>query len=317
MPVLTILLRKATAFLLTLAAVSAVVFGVMNVLPGDPAVTILGIEATPEALAALRTQLGLDAPAWQRYLGWIAGMIEGDLGNSFSFHVPVTELIGERLPLTLSLAVGATVLTIVSALALGAFAAVNHHRPGDWAVTMISQLGIAVPVFWFSMLLVLLFAVNLRWLPSGGFPGWDDPVAALRSLVLPTVSLCFVQTAILARVVRTSVLEVMQLDYVRTARSLGYSRRHVLWRHILPNALIPIVTIAGMQFAAVVTGTIVIENVFYLPGLGRLAFQAISNRDLITVQALVLFFAAIVVATNFLVDLLYLAIDPRLRGDGD
>jgi len=178
----------------------------------------------------------------------------------------------------------------------------------------LSQLGIAIPAFWLSILLVLLFAVKLRWLPPGGFPGWSAPSAALRSLILPSIALALVQSAVLARVTRSSMLEVMRLDFARTARATGLSRARVLWRHVLPNALVPIITIVGMQFANVVTGTIVIENVFYLPGLGRLIFQAISNRDLFTVQALVLFFAAIVVTANFAVDVLYAVIDPRLKG---
>jgi peptide/nickel transport system permease protein len=176
-----------------------------------------------------------------------------------------------------------------------------------------SQLGIAIPAFWLSILLVILFAVKLRWLPPGGFPGWDDPIIAIKSLILPTVALALVQSAVLARVTRSSALEVMRLDYIRTAKASGFSRRRILWRHVLPNALVPIVTIVGMQFAAVVTGTIVIENVFYLPGLGRLIFQSIANRDLPTVQALVMMFAVIVVTANFIVDLLYLVIDPRLK----
>jgi peptide/nickel transport system permease protein len=179
---------------------------------------------------------------------------------------------------------------------------------------LLSQLGIAVPAFWLSMLLVLLFAVKLRWMPPGGFPGWSEPLLALKSLVLPTVALALVQSAGLARVTRSSALEVIRLDFVRTARATGFSRARVLWHHVLPNALIPIVTIVGLQFAALVSGTIVIENVFYLPGLGRLIFQSISNRDLFTVQALVMMFAAIVVAANFLVDIAYVLIDPRLKG---
>lgn len=308
-------LAKRTAGLLaTLFAVSVVVFLVMNVLPGDPVLVILGIDSTPDAQAALREQLGLDAPLLDRYLTWMAGVLRGDFGTSHSFGVPVAGLIAERLPLTLSLALSATLLTVLLALALGVFAASNHRKPGDWGVMTLSQLGIAVPAFWLSMLLVLLFAVRLRWLPPGGFPGWSDPAAAARALVLPTVALALVQAAVLARVTRSSMLEVLRLDFIRTALATGLSRRRVLWRHVLPNALVPVVTIVGMQFANVVTGTIVIENVFYLPGLGRLIFQAISNRDLLTVQALVLLFAAIVVTANFIVDILYVLIDPRLRG---
>jgi peptide/nickel transport system permease protein len=307
------LARRALSFVLTLLAVSLVVFAAMNVLPGDPALTILGLDATEDALAALREQLGLNDPLPVRYFSWIGGALVGDFGISHSFGVPVSELIAERLPLTLSLALSGIVFTVILALVMGVGAAANHRGTGDWGVMFLSQVGIAIPAFWLSILLVLLFAVKLRWLPPGGFPGWDEPVLALRSLILPTVALALVQSAVLARVTRSSVLEVMRQDYVRTARATGFSRGRVLWLHVLPNALVPIVTIVGMQFAALVTGTIVIENVFYLPGLGRLIFQSISNRDLPTVQALVMLFAAIVVTANFIVDLIYVLIDPRLK----
>ncbi|MEP3331901.1 ABC transporter permease [Sedimentitalea sp.] len=307
------LFRRTTGFILTLFAVSVVVFVVMNVLPGDPALTILGLDATDDALAALREQLGLNEPLLSRYLSWIWDALHGDFGISQSFRVPVSELIGERLGMTVSLAVAGMVVTLIVALSLGIGAAASHRKAGDWGIMFLSQLGIAIPAFWLSMLLVLLFAVKLRWLPPGGFAGWSDPVEALRSLVLPTIALALVQSAVLARVTRSSALEMMRQDFIRTARASGLSRRRVLWRHVLPNALVPIVTIVGMQFAALVTGTIVIENVFYLPGLGRLIFQSIANRDLPTVQALVMLFATIVVIANFIVDLLYVAIDPRLK----
>ena len=307
------LARRFGSFVLTLVAVSIVVFAVMNVLPGDPALTILGLDATEDALAALRDQLGLNQPLLQRYGAWVTGAMQGDFGVSHSFKVPVADLIAERLPMTLSLAVAGMGLTVVLALVLGVGAAANHRKAGDWGVMFLSQLGIAVPAFWLAILLVLLFAVKLRWLPPGGFPGWDEPGLAIKSLILPTVALALVQSAVLARVTRSSILEVMRQDYVRTARASGFSQTRVLGRHVLPNALVPIVTIVGMQFAALVTGTIVIENVFYLPGLGRLIFQSIANRDLPTVQALVMLFAAIVVTTNFIVDLAYLLIDPRLK----
>ena len=308
-----LLARRVLTLALTLIVVSVTVFAVMNVLPGDPALVILGIDSSPEALAALRERLGLDRPVVERYFDWVGGALRGDMGTSISFQVPVSDLIVERLPITVPLALMATLMTVLVALALGITAAMNHGRPGDWAVMTLSQFGIAVPAFWLAILLVLLFAVQLRWLPPGGFPGWDDPVAAFRALLLPTVALALVQSAILARVTRSSILEVMRLDYARTARAKGLSRREVLLRHVLPNALIPIVTIIGLQFANLVTGTIVIENVFYLPGLGRLIFQSITNRDLFTVQALVLFFAVMVVVANFLVDLAYILADPRLR----
>jgi len=307
------LLRRTFGFVLTLLAVSVVVFAVMNVLPGDPALTILGLDATDDALEALRKQLGLNEPLLSRYVHWVWDALHGEFGLSHSFRVPVSGLISERLPMTISLAVSGMLVTLIIALTLGISAAARHRTFGDWGVMFLSQLGIAIPAFWLSILLVLLFAVKLRWLPPGGFPGWSDPVLAMRSLILPTVALALVQSAVLTRVTRSSALEVMRQDFVRTARASGLSQRRVLWRHVLPNALVPIVTIVGMQFAALVTGTIVIENVFYLPGLGRLIFQSISNRDLPTVQALVMLFAAIVVTANFVVDLLYVVIDPRLK----
>ena len=307
------LLRRTIGFVLTLLTVSVVVFAVMNVLPGDPALTILGLEASDDAINALRVKLGLNEPVFTRYINWVLNVLNGDFGESHSFGVPVSGLILERISMTVSLAVFGMLLTIVIALSLGVGAAANHRKFGDWGVMFFSQLGIAVPAFWLSILLVILFAVKLRWLPPGGFPGWGDPLLAIKSLILPTIALALVQSAVLARVTRSSALEVMRLDYIRTAKASGFSRKRILWRHVLPNALVPIVTIVGMQFAAVVTGTIVIENVFYLPGLGRLIFQSIANRDLPTVQALVMMFAVIVVTANFIVDLLYSVIDPRLR----
>jgi peptide/nickel transport system permease protein len=307
------LLRRTIGFVLTLLTVSVVVFAVMNVLPGDPALTILGLEASDDSINALRVKLGLNEPVFTRYINWVLNALNGDFGESHSFGVPVSGLILERISMTVSLAVFGMLLTIVIALSLGVGAAANHRKFGDWGVMFFSQLGIAVPAFWLSILLVILFAVKLRWLPPGGFPGWGDPLLAIKSLILPTIALALVQSAVLARVTRSSALEVMRLDYIRTAKASGFSQKRILWRHVLPNALVPIVTIVGMQFAAVVTGTIVIENVFYLPGLGRLIFQSIANRDLPTVQALVMMFAVIVVTANFIVDLLYSVIDPRLR----
>ena len=305
--------RRIINFVVTLFIASIVVFASMNVLPGDPALTILGLDATEDALEALRQKLGLNEPLIKRYFLWVRNALTGDFGISHSFSVPVSELITERLPLTVSLAISGMLFTVTFAFILGVFAAANHRRSGDWGVMIASQLGIAVPAFWLSILLVLLFAVKLRWLPPGGFPGWENPADAIRSLILPTLALTLVQSAVLARVTRSSMLEVMRQDYIRTAHASGFHQRRILWRHTLPNALIPIVTIIGMQFAALVTGTIVIENVFYLPGLGKLIFQSISNRDLPTVQALVMLFAAIVIIANFIVDIAYSIIDPRLK----
>ncbi len=312
------LLKRVLALLLTLLVASALVFAVLELLPGNAAELMLGDSATPESLAALQAKLGLDQPAWQRYGRWVGGLLQGDTALSTSYDTPTAELITERLQVTLPLAVMAMALTVVLALALGLYAASRHNRLGDVGVMAASQLGIAMPNFWFAILLILVFAVHLQWFSAGGFPGWtaDDGggiLDGLKALVLPAISLALVQAAILARVTRSAVLEVLREDFVRTARAKGLSKRQALLRHVLRNAMIPVLTVAGLQFANLITGTIVVENVFVLPGIGRLVFQAISNRDLIVVRDVVMLLAAVVVVVNFVVDVLYALIDPRLR----
>jgi len=308
------LAKRFLTFLATLIGASLVVFLVLEILPGDPAQIMLGTDARPDTLAALRTKLGLDRPPLERYLAWVGGLLRGDFGLSYTYGVPVAELITERLQVTVPLALIAIVLSTTLALTLGIYAASHHNKAGDWGVMAFGQAGIAVPNFWFAMLLILLFAVHLGWFSAGGFPGWSGGMGpALKSLVLPACSLALVQGAILARITRSAVLEVMREDFVRTARAKGLSRRATLWRHVLRNALIPVVTILGLQLSALLTGTIIIENVFSLPGLGRLVFQSINQRDLIVVKDVVVLFAALVVTINFAVDLIYVAIDPRLK----
>jgi peptide/nickel transport system permease protein len=312
------LLKRLAAFVITLAAASLVVFAVLEVLPGNAAELRLGDSATPEALAALQAQLGLDRPAGTRYLQWVGDLLRGRTAVSASYDTPTATLIAARLRITLPLALMAMTLTVVLALALGVYAAARHRGLGDVGVMAASQLGIAIPTFWFAILLILLFAVRLQWVSAGGFPGWTEdegggPWAGFKALVLPAVALAVVQAAILARVTRSAMLEVMREDYVRTARAKGLTRRQALWRHVLGNAMVPVLTVAGLQFANLVTGTIVVENVFVLPGLGRLVFQAIGNRDLVVVRDVVMLLAAVVVAVSLGVDLLRAAIDPRLR----
>jgi peptide/nickel transport system permease protein len=290
------------------------IFAALGILPGNAAEVRLGATATPEAVKALSEQLGLDRPPAERYWRWVGGMLRGDLGMSVSYDTPVSELIRERLVVTAPLAVLAMLLTTVLALALGLYAASRHNRLGDVGVMTASQIGIAVPNFWFAILLILLFAVKLHWFSAGGFPGWDDePWQAFKALILPAISLAVVQAAILARITRSAVLDVLREDFVRTARAKGLGRRAVLWHHVLRNALVPILTVMGLQFANLVTGTIVVENVFSLPGVGRLVFQAISNRDVLLVQGIVMLLAASVIVINFIVDVLYALIDPRLK----
>lgn len=308
------LLKRFLTLIATLAATSVIVFLVLEILPGDPALLVLGIDATDEQLAVFRREYGLDRPMLDRYLDWLAHLAVGDFGISYAYKTPVWPLIAERLALTYPLALGAMLLTVVLALGLGVYAAAQHNKPGDLAIMGVSQLGISIPNFWFGLLLILLFAVNLGWFSAGGFPGWGNGVvAAAKSLLLPSVSLAVVQAAILARITRSSVLEVLREDFVRTARAKGLQRQAVLWRHVLRNALIPVVTVIGLQFGNLLTGTIVVEQVFALPGLGRLIFQAISNRDIEVVKAAVVLLAFTVVMVNFIVDILYAVIDPRLK----
>ncbi|RLC05682.1 MAG: ABC transporter permease [Deltaproteobacteria bacterium] len=310
------LFKRLITMLITLLVASSIVFFVLEILPGDPAAVMLGINAEADTLAALRAELGLDRPVAVRYFAWLGDLVRGDLGISYTYDVPVSELIKERLILSFPLAILAITLSTLIAIPLGIIAASNHTRPLDFLVMIFSQLGIAIPNFWFALLLIIIFSVFLGVLPAGGFAGWDAGIVpALLSLLLPTIALALPQSAILTRVTRSSLLEVLKEDYIRTARAKGSSRRRTLWRHALRNAMIPVVTIMGLQFSFLLAGTIIIENVFYLPGIGRLIFQAIAQRDLIVVKNLVILLAGSVIIINFIVDMLYAVIDPRLRGE--
>jgi len=306
--------RRLTALMVTLLVASLLIFLLLEILPGDPAAVILGVGAQEDTLRALRAELGLDLPAPVRYLNWLGEVIQGDLGRSYTYDTPVQELLLNRVELSLPLALLAILLSTGIAIPLGVFAASRHRKVADTGIMGFAQLGVAVPNFWFAILLILLFSVKLGWFSAGGFAGWDAGwFPAFKSLVLPAVALALPQAAILARVTRSSVLETVQEDYIRTARAKGLSRSQALWRHAVRNALIPVVTILGLQLSFLLAGTIIIENVFYLPGVGRLLFQAIAQRDLMVVKNLVLVLAATVVMINFLVDLLYAVLDPRLR----
>ncbi len=304
---------RLVAFALTLLAASLVVFVVLEVLPGDPAALMLGTGARADTLSALRHQMGLDRPLWLQYATWIAGLLRGDFGVSYTYGVPVADLIAPRVLVSVPLAGMAILLSTVLAIPTGVIAASRRGGGVDLALMSAAQVGVAVPNFWLGLLLILLFAVRLPWLPASGFAGWDNGIGpALRSLLLPALALALPQAAILARVTRSAVLETLGQDYVRTARAKGLSRSGALWRHAVPNALIPVVTIIGLQFSFLLAGTVIIENVYTLPGLGRLVFQAIAQRDLIVVQDLVVLLAGSVIAVNLLVDLVFLALDPRL-----
>ena len=315
---LLFVLRRLLSFVLTLLVTSVVVFAVLEWLPGNAAQVMLGDTATPESLAALEDKLGLNQPAITRYWNWLTSLLQGQTGMSLAYDTPTAQLMAERLQVTLPLAIMAMALTVALALALGIYAASQQNKAGDVGVMALSQLGLAVPNFWLAILLILLFAVHLGWVSAGGFPGWSEDDGggageALKALVLPAMALAAVQTAILTRVTRSAVLDTWREDFVRTARAKGLSRRQVLWGHVLRNAMIPVLTVMGLQFGNLITNAIVVENVFVLPGIGRLVFQAIANRDLIVVRDVVMFLAALVILINFCIDVLYAWIDPRLK----
>jgi peptide/nickel transport system permease protein len=302
------------ALVATLFFVTLLVFVVVRVLPGDPAVIIMGTEGSAEGAARIRAALGLDRPLPVQYLDWITRALRGDLGRSIQYDVPVASLILSRLAVTLPLTLMAGVLMMAAAIPLGVLAAVHQRRWGDYVTMTLSQVGVAVPGFWAGLLLVLLFSVKLGWFKSGGFDGWSQGVGpALTSLLLPAVALGLFQFAVLARTTRSAVLEVLREEYVKTARAKGVAERAVLFRHTLRNAMIPILTVAGIQLGQLMAGSIILESVFYLPGLGRLALGAINARDLPVVQGVVLFVAAVIVTINVAVDLLYGLLDPRIR----
>ncbi|TIU43801.1 MAG: ABC transporter permease, partial [Mesorhizobium sp.] len=300
------LLKRLIISALTLVLASIVVFAVMEVLPGDPARLMLGLNASADQVEMLRDQMGLNAPLLLRYLHWAGGLLSLDFGRSYTYSVPVIDLVRERIAVSLPLALIALALSTIIAIPVGVFSASRQGRAGDTLAMGAAQLGVAVPNFWFALMLIYLFAVWLRLVPAGGFPGWGAGVwTALKSLILPAVALALPQAAILGRVARSALIEVLNEDYIRTARAKGLPYRAVLWRHALRNAMIPVLTILGLQFAFLLAGTIIIENVFYLPGLGRLIFQAITQRDLIVVESIVMLLVSAVILINLLVDFSY------------
>ncbi|MCA1951543.1 MAG: ABC transporter permease [Hyphomicrobiales bacterium] len=311
---LRFLAARIAMLVAALAAAALVIFLVLEILPGDPAAAMLGVSATPETIAALRAELGLDQPAARRFLRWLAGLVTGDLGLSYAYRVPVGGLIGERFGVTLPLAVLAMLLAAGIGIPLGVAAASRANTRLDAVLMGVSQLGLAIPNFWFGLLFVLIFSIGLGWFPSGGFPGWSaGPGPALHALILPALALALPMAAVLARITRSAVIEALGEDYILTARAKGLSRAEALVRHALRNALIPVVTILGLQFSFLLTGTVVVEGVFALPGLGRLLIQAIGGHDLMLIRSLVLMFAGAAMAVNALVDIAYGLLDPRMR----
>jgi len=307
------LVNRLGWLLASLALASVLVFTIVNILPGDVALVILGTAATPESVAALREQLGLNQPGWIRYLHWLAGVLHGDFGASALSHSDVGPLIVQKLAISGPLALLSAAVAMALALPLGVLAGVHYRKLPGAAISALSLIGIAVPAFWAGLLLATVFAIELRVLPAGGFVDWsDDPLGSLRSLILPALALGLVQAAVLTRYVRSAIIDVQREDFIRTARAKGLSKWQALRGHGFRYAAIPVVTILGIQLTSLLVGAIVIENVFVLPGLGRLLFQSVGNRDLIVVQDLVMLVTAAVLIVNFLVDLSYRLLDPRI-----
>lgn len=308
------ILSRLLSLCLSLIVASLVIFTVIEIIPGDPAAFMLGLNAEPDTVAALRDELGLSGSYASRYFGWVGGLLRGDFGTSYTYRVPVSELVSARLWVSLPLTMFALILSTLIAIPVGMIAATRRGGPADLGIMGTTQLGIAVPNFWFAMLLVLIFAIKLRWFQAGGFPGWDAGFwINIKALLLPAVALALPQASILARVMRSSLLDTLGQDYIRTARAKGLSRRQAVRGHALRNAMIPVMTILGLQFSFLLAGAIIIENVFFLPGLGRLIFQGITQRDLIVVESVVMLLVFAVITVTFLVDLAYAIIDPRLR----
>jgi len=306
--------KRILILIATLLLVSGMIFIVLQVIPGDPAQIILGIQATPENLQELRHKLGLDQPLAIQYWNWLSALIRGDFGRSITYEISISTLIASRLQVTVPLAILSIFFAVIFSIPLGIYAAIHRNQPGDYGVMIFSQIGLAIPAFWAGILFILFFAVHLQWFSAGGVKSWTEtPLGALKSFILPALSLGLIRAAVLARLTRSCMLEALGEDYIRTARSKGLAETMVVYKHALRNALIPVVTIVGLQMGELLAGAIVIENVFNLPGLGRLIFLAIGQRDLPVVQGVSLLIAFFIVMVNFGVDVIYGVVDPRIR----
>ena len=308
------LAERTVILLVSLAVSSLLVFGFMVLLPGDPARVALGVNANDQLVATLRHEYGLDRPIATQYLDWVGGLLRFDLGRSYISKAEIAPQIADRLQVSLILVAASMVIALLIAMPFGTYMAVRHQRPSGLILSAISQIGVAVPAFLAGILLITVFAVQLGWLPSGGWtPPAQDPALFAKQLILPTLSLGLVQGAVLTRYVRSAVLDVLREDYLRTARAKGLTPMRALVGHGIRNAAVPVVTVLGLQLATLLIGAVVIERVFFIPGLGSLLLDAVGNRDLIVVQDVVMVLVVAVLVVNFIVDLLYLAIDPRLR----
>lgn len=308
------LVTRTATFVATVALASVLVFAFMNVLPGSAARVSLGVNATDEAISRQEARFGLDRPLGEQYTDWVRGLVTGDFGTSYVTRAPIGPQVVDRLLVTSWLVGASMVVALVIAIPLGTLAAVRHREPSGTMLAAISQVGVAIPSFLAGILLIAVFAVELRWFPSGGWtPPATDPVAFLRGLVLPALALGLVQGSVLARYVRSTVLNVQREDFIRTARSKGLRWWQAMVRHGLRNAAIPVVTVLGLQLSVLLVGAVVVEQVFAIPGLGSLLLDGVANRDLLLVQGVVMVLVVMILAVNWAVDLLYTVLDPRLR----
>ncbi|MDE0475999.1 MAG: ABC transporter permease [Gammaproteobacteria bacterium] len=306
--------RRLLATIPVILLISAITFFAIALLPGDPVLAVLGEEADTTTVAAIREQLGLDRPVLVRYLDWIGNAIQGDFGQSLRAGNDVSTLLSKRLEVTLELGILAMIVAVMIGIPIGLLAGARPNTPFDYGGTIFAVLGAAIPNFWLALMLVLFFSVRLGWFPTTGFtPFLDDPVENLRSLVLPAVAIGVFQSAILARQTRAALVEVLRQDYVRTAYAKGLRERTVIVRHAFRNALIPVVTVLGIQVSTIVGGAIIIETVFALPGVGKLLIDSIFQREVLTVQAIALLLATTVALANLVVDVSYAFLDPRIR----
>jgi peptide/nickel transport system permease protein len=310
------IIRRLIAAVPVLFLVSLIAASIMQLVPGDPAAIIAGQSASDQEIARVREQLGLDRPFVERLGDWYVGLAHGDLGHSLLLNRPVTQAIAERVPVTLALAGFALFLTIALGLPCGVIAALRPNSWIDQAVLTFALLGVSIPNFWLSLMLIVLFGVILDWLPAGGYvPFADDPVGCIRSLILPGFSLALLQVGLLARITRSTMLEVLRQDYVRTARAKGLPVTMVIGKHALKNVMIPVITVIGISFGLLLSGSVVIETVYSIPGMGRLLANAIFGRDYPVIQGGLLITAAVLVGLNLVVDLLYAVLDPRVKYD--
>jgi len=312
--VLTYFLRRLVGIVPTVVLVSMFVFALQQMLPGDPALAMAGEERDPESIAYIREKYRLNEPIWVQYGYWIAGVLQGDLGISLRTNIPVTELIAQKLPVTIQLAVMAIVIALLIGIPMGALSAIKRGTPLDWIANVTALSGLSIPNFWLGILLILLVSVHLGWLPASGYESpFVDPAQNLRTMIMPAFVLGTALAATMMRHTRSAMLEVLTSDYVRTARAKGVRERLVIFRHAFRNALIPVVTIGTLQFGELLAGAVLTEQVFTIPGFGKQIVDAVFNRDYAVVQGVVLFSSLAFILLNLLADMAYFVLNPRIR----